>query len=101
LAAALPNPTVVVEVLSPTNTWFDQLQRLEDYQAIDSLQHIVVFAEDQARGQVWSRAGEGWTRLDVAGLDARLPLPAIGIELNCAEVYEGVAFDGDAGGASV
>jgi Uma2 family endonuclease len=79
------NPTVVVEVLSPSTAVFDQNEKLEDYRAIPSLRHIVYVAGDDARVDVWTRAEDVWTmRSWRAGEEAALD--AIGCVLDVSEI---------------
>jgi Uma2 family endonuclease len=91
LAASAPR--VVVEVESPSTTFLDELARVEDYQSVPAIEHIVILSQTRPRARVLSRAGSGWTHIDYETLEAALALPAIGCELPLAEVYEQVAFD--------
>lgn len=88
----LHSPRVIFEVLSPSNTFSQQLRLLEDYQAIESVMHIVFVSQTEALAHAWTRAGAGWARSDHEGLEAIIRLENIGCELPLAEVYEGVAF---------
>ena len=94
----LHDPRVIFEVLSPSNTFSQQLRLLEDYQAIESVAQIVFVSQTEALAHVWTRAGAGWSRSDQEGLGAVILLESIGCELPLAEVYEGVAFTASANG---
>lgn len=63
------NPTVVVEVLSPSTEDYDRGEKREHYQRIPSLNHYVLVAQDRRRVEVFSRAADGaWEpRTDGAG----------------------------------
>lgn len=92
LALTAPEPSVLFEVLSPSNTMKQQMELLDDYQAITSVQQIVLvdgrrpFVLDSRRGEL------GWRRAELDGLEAVLELPAIGTELPFTEIYERVSF---------
>lgn len=85
-------PRVIIEVLSPSTEWFDQTQKLEEYQSIPSVQHVAFLSQNRAFGRVWTRTGDGWTSVDAAGMDAALAFPAIEVDVPLSEAYEGVEF---------
>jgi Uma2 family endonuclease len=57
---SMVNPTVLVEVLSPSTADYDRTDKLAEYQQIASLRHIVHVAHDQHRVDVWSRSQTSW-----------------------------------------
>jgi Uma2 family endonuclease len=86
-------PKVVFEVLSPSNSTFRQMRLLADYQAIETVEEIVFVSQDAAEAQSWRRVAKGWTLQDYQGLEAEMPIPALGFSLTMAEIYEGAEFD--------
>ncbi len=54
------NPTVVVEILSPSTEDYDRGEKLAHYQRIDSLEEIVLVAHSERRVHVWRRQGATW-----------------------------------------
>ena len=93
-ALIAPEPTVLFEVLSASNRLRGQLLLIADYQAMSSVRHFV-FLEQTSPGLVmWTRTEEGWKREQLDGLDAVLPLPAIGVDLPLSEIYDGLGFSG-------
>lgn len=90
---AAAEPRVIVEVESPSNTFLEESERLEDYQSIPSVMAVVIVAQNRARARVYLRAGEGWTIIDAAGLDASLPIAALELSLALDAIYNGVSFD--------
>jgi Uma2 family endonuclease len=88
----LVNPTVVVEVLSPSTEAVDRGEKFERLQALDALQHYVLVHQARARVEVYSRAGEAWV-LRVAGPGGAARLDALGAELPLDELYAGVELD--------
>lgn len=80
------NPTVLVEVLSPSTAEYDRTDKLADYQRIASLRHIVHVAHDARRIDVWTRQDRGFSlRSWIDG--ERALLDAIDCHLKVADVY--------------
>ena len=86
-------PVVVFEVLSKSTAWYDQTRKLRDYEACPDILHYVCVSQSEVRVSVWLRDAHG--RLvpqeDITDLSATLDLPAIGVDLALADIYEGVA----------
>jgi Uma2 family endonuclease len=92
----LLNPTVIVEVLSPTTENYDRGKKFQLYRALDSLQEYVLVAQDSVRIERYLRQPDGqWLFADAADLETRLELPSIGCSLLLSDVYEKVMFESD------
>jgi len=85
-ALSIGNPTVLVEVLSPSTASYDLTDKLADYQRIPSLRHIVHVFHDEPRIDVWTRVENEWTCSSHRPGESA-PLPAIGCTLDVAELY--------------
>jgi Uma2 family endonuclease len=81
-------PTVVVEVLSPTTETHDRVRKWRAYQTLRSLRHFVLVAQKERRIEVYSRTAEGWAFAVADAPDDTLALDAIGARLRLAEIYE-------------
>ncbi len=86
----LLNPVLLIEVLSPSTAAWDRGSKLAQYQTIASLAEVLLVAQDEPRIEQHVRAGAGWTSSVVTGLESRLALPSLGLELALAEVYDKV-----------
>jgi Uma2 family endonuclease len=86
----LLNPTLIVEVLSPSTEAYDRRTKSDHYRSIPSLAEIVLVAQDQPRIEHSSRQETGWRRNDLTSLEHRLEMPSIGCELLLHDVYERV-----------
>jgi Uma2 family endonuclease len=86
-------PTVVVEVLSKSTAFFDQTEKLADYQSIPSMQHVLHLVQERIAGELWTRDGDSWRRTPLAGADSEVELAAIGVAFTLAIAYDGVALD--------
>lgn len=100
-ARFVTDPTVVVEVLSPSTMRLDRGAKFEQYRAMPSVEQILLVYQDQIRVESWTRTappaaesdGEGETfAVSVAtSLAAAVALPGLGADLPLAAVYDGVA----------
>jgi Uma2 family endonuclease len=92
-ALVAAEPKLVVEVLSPSTRTFDRFRKVEEYKTVESLAHILLIDPDAPEVIVWSRnEGGAWVSAIVEGLEAEVPLAALGVSLRLADLYEGLAF---------
>ena len=69
---AVTNPTLLVEVLSPSTQDYDCGEKFAHYKRIPSLRQYVLVSPDEHRVEVWTRDDEGaWT--SVVSTTARWP----------------------------
>lgn len=90
----LLNPTVIIEVLSPSTERFDRVEKFARYRThLDSLVDYVLIASTQPFIEHFRRhTGEQWLFTPLADLDSNLFIESIGCRLPLAEVYERVEF---------
>lgn len=88
-------PTVIFEVYSKRTTVVDQTEKLEEYQSIESVRHIVHLHQNVMRGAIWTRDGEVWKRTALVGPQAVADLAAIGVHMSLQDIYEGVPLGDD------
>jgi len=87
----ITNPTLIVEVLSPSTALEDRNAKLDEYRALDSVQEYVLISVDEPKVEVFSRTeSEKWLYTSVKGLDEQIELASIGCILPLADVYEQV-----------
>jgi len=87
----LLNPTVLIEVLSPSTEAYDRGRKFAFYRAIPSLREVLFVAQDRPLVERFTRTEAGDWLLHVAeGIEAWIDLPSVGARLTLAEVYEGV-----------
>jgi Uma2 family endonuclease len=58
---AATNPTIVIEVLSPSTEGDDDGDKREDFQSLESLRAYVLVAQDERRVKVYRREPAGWS----------------------------------------
>jgi Uma2 family endonuclease len=98
----LLNPTVIVEVLSPSTEAFDRGDKLYRYRRwIPTLTDYVLVAQDRPMIDHYQRTPTGspapqeqtrWELETLEGLDPHLHLPSIACTVPLAEVYERIVF---------
>jgi Uma2 family endonuclease len=92
-ATELETPVVVVEVLSESTAERDHGRKRWAYQTIPSLRHYVLIDQNEPAVEVASRSDDGsWRSLLHRGLDARLRLDALGVDLGLDEIFARVTF---------
>jgi Uma2 family endonuclease len=88
----LLNPTLIVEVLSPSTEAYDRGEKFQHYRAIESLQEYVLVAQNQPLVERYVRNGQFWTLSTISGLDASVELTSVGCTIPLREIYENVEF---------
>ena len=91
----LLNPTLLIEVLSPSTESYDRGKKFQQYRQLESLQEYVLIAQDGPCIEHFLRQPDSdtWVLQDAAGLDTSLQLMSIGCTLALADVYEKVTFE--------
>jgi Uma2 family endonuclease len=92
----LLNPTVIVEVLSPSTEGYDRGRKFQQYRTLESLREYLLIAQDARHVEHFVRQGDHqWLLSEASAPDAVLHLPSIGCALSLADLYEKVALDED------
>lgn len=93
----LLNPTVLVEVLSPSTERYDRGRKGAAYRAIESLREYVLVAQGAPHVEVHRRDGNGgWSVELLQRVEDVLSLPSIGCEVPLSDVYRGALSAPDA-----
>jgi Uma2 family endonuclease len=83
----LGNPTVVVEVLSPSTTQNDSHEKLPEYCALDTMKCVVLIAPDDERIRKVERGEDGgWTDRWLRA-DESLSVAALNIVIDRADIF--------------
>ncbi len=87
----LLNPTLLLEVLSPSTKDYDRGGKFARYRALDSLQEYVLVAQDEPLIELYARQPENrWLLSEVRGRSEAVALASIGCRLALSEVYRKV-----------
>ena len=90
----LLNPTVIVEVLSPSTEEYDRAGKFEQYRKLDSLQAYLVIAQDRNHVEHWERQSDHqWLLTETDSIEDTIALPSIACRLSVADIYEKVEFE--------
>ncbi|PAW81025.1 MAG: hypothetical protein B9S33_17415 [Pedosphaera sp. Tous-C6FEB] len=87
------NPSVLVEVLSPSTEAYDRGQKFLQYRQIPSLREYLLVSQHEPLLELFVRQDNNlWSLREAAGLDARLEIPSLEITVSLAEIYANVDF---------
>lgn len=89
----ITNPILVAEVLSPSTEAYDRSEKWASYQTMPTLQHYLLLSADQMRVELYTREEQGWHFAACEGMEARMPLTALGVTLALADLYALVEFE--------
>ncbi len=89
----LLNPTVIIEVLSPSTEAYDRGAKFELYRMLESLSDYLLVSQERPTIEHYTRQPDDqWLLATYKGLDAVAAIPSIGCELRLADVYDKVTW---------
>ena len=89
----LLNPTVLIEVLSPSTEAYDRGEKFSHYRTLESLSDYLLISQTRPRIEHFTRQPqEQWMFSDGHGMDGVIEIASIGCTLALAEVYDKVEF---------
>lgn len=94
----LTNPTVIVEVLSPSTEAHDRGEKFAHYRKLDSLMEYVLVAQDTMRVEHYTRrddSGVEWVLREISTPDGTLYLHSIDCAVALSDIYDKVQFSSD------
>ena len=91
----LLNPTLIIEVLSPSTEAYDRGAKFGYYRRLASLREYMLVAQDKMLVEHFVREDDGWLLTETTNPDAVVRLPSIGCEVPLAEVYRKIVFPTD------
>lgn len=89
----LLNPSVLVEVLSPSTASYDRGQKFAHYRRVPSLREYVLVEQDQVHVERFARVdarGDEWAMSVIEDIEASVELPSIDCAIPLRELYERV-----------
>ena len=87
----LLNPTVLIEVLSPTTEGYDRGRKAAHYRTLDSLREYLLVSQEEVRVELFTRQEDGhWLLSEASRPGDTVALGSIGCTLLLADVYERV-----------
>ncbi len=90
------NPSVIIEVLSPSTEAFDRGEKFRRYHSFNpTLTDYLLVSQDLPEVDHFHRqSDENWILQFIAGLKSSVAIDAIGCTLKLAEIYDGVDLPG-------
>ena len=88
-ADTLLNPTVLIEVLSPSTEAYDRGIKFHQYRRIVSLREFVLISQDRMMVELYTRQGSNWVLSELSEPDQILTLESIGCQIPLADLRQG------------
>ena len=90
----LLNPTVLIEILSPSTESYDRGKKFQPYRLIPTCREYLLIAQDQSLIEHYLRQPNNrWLLATFEQLGDVIALDSIGCTLALADVYDGIVFD--------
>lgn len=94
---ALVNPTLLIEVLSPSTEAYDRGEKFSHYKSIPTLREYLLVAQHRPHVTHLFKDDEGkWIHTEVNDLESSVRLHSLDCEMPMSEIYSGVTFDSPA-----
>lgn len=90
-------PLVLFEVISPSELQHKRQwdRKRADLQAVEGVQEIIEIFQDEMLAHAYRRQDAGWVFESIAGEDAQMMLPSVGISVPLVALYDRVVPDGE------
>jgi Uma2 family endonuclease len=88
----VPEPIVIIEIISPNTAREDSGRKKLDYFASPSIRQYAIVEQDERWIDRYTRTGAGWIDEIITG-DAVLNLSAVGVEISLDAIYEDTELD--------
>jgi Uma2 family endonuclease len=92
----LTNPSVIIEVMSPSTKGYDMAFKYHYYKQIQSLKEYVLIDSTQIYTQINSRNGDQWSSVINEDTNGSLCIKTIGLEMSFKDIYRKVSFINEA-----
>jgi len=93
----LVNPSLIVEVLSPSSEALDRGDKFSYYQSIPTFQEYLLIAQHRPYvSHYWKQEGRLWLLNDSTNLSDVISCNSVPCELSLTAIYRGVDFERDA-----
>jgi Uma2 family endonuclease len=87
----ITNPSVIIEILSPSTANYDRGAKFDLYREITTLKEYVLVDAKTIHVVVYTRNMDNtWTLSETKDLNDNIHLPSIDFTVNVADVYEGI-----------
>jgi Uma2 family endonuclease len=91
----LLNPSLIIEVLSPSTESYDRGEKFAHYRRLETLNDYVLISQGTSRVEHYRREGDHWMFTEVDDLQAELAIASLGCVLKLREIYDRVDLPSD------
>lgn len=85
----LLNPTIIVEILSPSTERYDRGVKFQNYRTIETLKEYILIVQNNYHIERYARhEGNTWILTEAIGIDSTIVLESIQVTLALADAYE-------------
>jgi Uma2 family endonuclease len=89
----LLNPSLLVEVLSPSTEAYDRSRKFELYKSVESVREYLLVTADRPHADLYTRQPDGrWLLASADTTESVLTLESVGAQLTLGDLYEKVEF---------
>jgi Uma2 family endonuclease len=89
----LLNPTLLIEVLSPSTEAYDRGLKSAQYRTLETLEEYALVSQHEPRVEIFRRQTAGWLFSEVVGLDTSCHFASVECTLSLADIYDKVTFE--------
>jgi Uma2 family endonuclease len=89
----LVNPTLIVEVLSPSTESYDKDKKFREYKSIESLKEYLLVSQEEVLITLYTKYNEKFWFQSQYETGETLKLESLDCELNVDEIYAGIEFE--------
>ena len=87
----LLNPSLIVEVLSPSTEFYDRVRKFEHYRSVESVSEYLLVSSVRVSAELYTRQSDGrWLLTTADRMEDSLDLQSVGVRLALADLYEKV-----------
>jgi Uma2 family endonuclease len=92
----LLNPTLILEVLSPSTEAYDRGFKFAQYRMLESLREYVLVSQSEPRVEIFRRQSSGdWLLSESAGMESLCRFDSVGCAIAMKDAYDKVTFGGE------
>ncbi len=89
----LINPSLIVEVLSPSTEAFDLSYKFTYYKSIESFTEYLLITQDRPHVVLYTKQNDyGWLQREFNSLDDKIFLSSLNCEISVADIYDNIEF---------
>ncbi len=93
----LTNPTLIVEILSPSTEGYDRGGKFAEYKSIESFLEYLLISQDKKFITLFTKHNEKFWFQSEYFAGETLKLESLECELNVDEIYQGINFESETG----